>query len=115
ITWTGYDNIQGTGYGASFNLTIYKDGDPLPIISQTSTSYTLDMQTASSYIIRIIAEDTQGNVGSEEVITVTPVPKLLPFLMLIIGIAGGAIGAVLFLYWRKQRQWQKTTLMEIPT
>ena len=115
IRWTGYDNIQGANYGVTYNLTIIKDGVPVETISQATTTYILKMQTASSYTIQLICIDAQGNISTQELISIVANPSMLGFILMLVAITGGIIGTVLFLSWRKQRQWQKTSLLEIPT
>ena len=115
IRWTGYDNIQGAGYGVTYNLTIIKDGVPVKTISQATTTYILKMQTTSSYILQLICIDAQGNISTQELISIVANPNMLSFILMLVAITGAIIGTVLFLNWRKQRQWQKTSLMEIPT
>lgn len=115
MQWTGSDNIVGAGYEVSYNITIYKDNVKIDSVVQTTTTYQLDIKTASSYRVEIVAIDFKLNTSTTAVITITPVPDVLLFVLMIIIIAGAAVGVFALLYLRKQRQWQKTSLMEIPT
>ena len=115
ISWTGTDNIQGPAYALSYNLSIYKNGlFQETIVNHPTSSYQLSVDTAASYYeVHISCEDNQGN-SATETISIFPQPDLLWFILTLVIIAGAAVGTIAFLYWRKQRQWQKTALVEIP-
>jgi hypothetical protein len=115
VQWTALDNIRGPNYPLTYNISIYKNGvliDELP--PQTTPSHSLSVDTAAQfYEVRILCYDQQGN-SVTETISIVPNPNLLFFIIMILGIAGGVVGVILIWYLRKQRQWQKTSLMEIP-
>ena len=111
----GSDNIRGPAYGLIYTLNIYKNGMFQETIPNVLTdSYTLTIDTAASYEIRLTCEDQQGNVSTETLISIIPQPDLLWFILMLVIIAGAAVGTIALLYMRKQRQWQKTALVEIP-
>jgi len=116
IYWAAYDNVQGPTFTLQTNLTIYKNGQFVETISDVAgNSRQLKIDTAAAYYeIVISVKDLQGNISTETVTIVTS-PSLLWFILMIVIIAGAAIGIVFLLYWRKQHQWQKTALVEIPT
>jgi hypothetical protein len=115
IHWSAYDNIQGPAFALQTNLTISKDGQYQETISDVITnSREITIQTAATfYEIAISCKDKQGNIATET-ITIVTTPSLLWFILMIGIIAGAAIGTVLVFYWRKQHQWQKTALLDIP-
>ena len=117
LSWTGDDNILGPNYGLNYTLKIYKSGIyDQTITNLATTTHVLTLDTAaSSYTIQLTATDKQGNVSLVETIVIDPIADLLWFILMIVIIAGAAVGIVLLMYMRKQRQWQKTSLMEIPT
>ncbi len=115
ISWTGSDNIQGPNYGLTYNLTLYRNGlfqETIPNILTSSYRVPIDT-TAGYYEVRISCADKQGNV-STATISIVLQPDLLWFILMLVIIAGAAVGTMALLYWRKQRQWQKTALVEIP-
>jgi hypothetical protein len=117
LSWTGSDNIQGPDYALNYTLVILKNGiydRTVTNIATTSHALTIDT-AAAAYTIQLTATDKQGNVSTVEVIVLAPSADILWFVLMIVIIAGAAVGTVLLFYWRKQRQWQKTSLMEIPT
>jgi hypothetical protein len=115
IRWSAYDNIQGPAFALQTNITIYKDGQYQETIPNVVTnSREITIQTAATfYEIEISCKDKQGNLATET-ITIVTAPSLLWFILMIGIIAGAAIGIVLVFYWRKQHQWQKTALLDIP-
>lgn len=116
VKWIAYDNIQGAGFDLQTNLTIYKNGmyeRTIPNVLTTSQSVVLDT-AAAYYEIRISCKDTQGNLATET-ITIVMSPNLLWFILMIVLIAGAAVGIVVLLYWRRAHQWQKTALLDIPS
>jgi len=111
----GSDNIRGPAYGLSYNLTIEKNGQPQPPINNILTNtYPLSIDTAATYTIHVICKDKQGNVSTETVITILPQATLLWFILMLVIIAAAVVGTIAIFMWRKQRQWQKTALVEIP-
>jgi hypothetical protein len=111
----GHDNIRGPAYDLSYTLNIYKNGIFQETISNfLEDSYSLTMDTTASYEIRVTCEDQQGNVSTEAIISIIPQADLLWFILMIVFIAAGAVGAIAIFYLWKQRQWQKTSLVEIP-
>jgi len=111
----GSDNIRGPAYGLSYSLDIYKNGVlQLSVPNHVGNSYPLTIDTAASYEVRFTCHDTQGNVSTETIISIIPQADLLWFILMIVIIAGAAVGAILIFSMWKQRQWQKTALVEIP-
>jgi hypothetical protein len=115
INWAAYDNVQGPSFALQTNITINKNGQPgTPITSVVGNSYQVTVDTAAAYYeIDVSVKDSEGNITTETV-TIVLNPNVLMFILMIIIIAGAAIGILLVLYWRKQHQWQKTSLVEIP-
>jgi len=119
LNWGASDNIRGDGFDLSYNLTIFKSGQLLPVVSIPPTApgpitHTLSIDTAATYEIHLVCEDGQGNVSSETLITILPQPNLLWFILMIVIIVAATVGAIVIFFMWKQRQWQKTALVEIP-
>ncbi|MHA1267692.1 MAG: hypothetical protein ACTSRS_20820 [Candidatus Helarchaeota archaeon] len=116
LGWTATDNIRGSDYALQCNLTIYKNGQFQQLIEDIPTnSYQLAIDTAaSSYIIYISCVDKQGNI-TVETISVVFQPDVTWFILMILIIVAAAFTSILLFYRWKQRQWQKTALVEIPT
>jgi len=111
----GSDNIRGPAYGLIYTLTVYKNGIFQETIPNVLTdTYILTIETAANYQIHFTCEDQQGNVSTETIIDIIPTAQLLWFILMIVFIAAGAVGAIVIFYLWKQRQWQKTSLVEIP-
>lgn len=115
LRWAAYDNVQGPNFALQTNLTIYKNGQYQETISDVSAnSQEVTIQTSAAlYEIYVSCKDKQGNMTTTK-ITIVTTPNLLWFILMIAIIAGAAVGTVLLFYWRKQHQWQKTSLVEIP-
>jgi hypothetical protein len=115
IRWSAYDNIQGPAFTLQTNITISKDGQYQETIPNVvGTSLEIPIQTAAAYYeLEISCKDKQGNLATET-ITIVTAPNLLWFILMIGIIAGTAVGVILVFYWRKQHQWQKTALLDIP-
>jgi len=114
INLSSSDNIRGPAYGPNYTLNVYKNGVFSETITNVTESYPFTIDTSSSYEIRVTCQDKQGNVSAETVITIIPQANLLWLILMIAIIAGAAVAAVLVFFMWKQRQWQKTALVEIP-
>jgi hypothetical protein len=116
IALGGSDNIRGPDYPLSYNLSIEKNGIPQPKITGVLTdTYVLTIDTASTYTIHVTCQDMQGNIATDTAtITILPQADLLWFILMIVIIAAAVVGSIVILFMRKQRQWQKTALVEIP-
>ena len=115
INLGGVDNIRGPAYGLSYNLTIEKNGQLEQTLTNVLTNtYSLEIDTAATYELHLICKDKQGNVSTETIITILPQATLLWFILMLVIIAAAVVGAIAIFLWRKQRQWQKTSLVEIP-
>ena len=116
IALGGSDNIRGPDYPLSYNLSIEKNGIPQPKITGVLTdTYVLNIDTASTYTIHVTCQDMQGNIAIDTAtITILPQADLLWFILMIVIIVAAVVGSIVILFMRKQRQWQKTALVEIP-
>jgi hypothetical protein len=119
LSWTGSDNIIGTNYNLSYRVLIYKDGSLITNTTINETSYTFNAQTTSSYSAKVFSIDADDNLSSEALISITFIPELGTFLLilfLVIGIVAGATAAiVIFLYLRAKSRWKKTPIMSMPS
>lgn len=114
LKWNGSDNIRGPAYGLNYTLSVYKNGQfQENITGLTANTYPLSIDTAGSYTIILSCRDKQGNIATET-ITILAQADLLWFILMLIIIAAAVVGAIALFFWRKQRQWQKTALVEIP-
>ena len=115
LSWSGSDNIVGAAYTLTYRVVVYQDGQVVQNFTQSGTTAEISVKTASPNQVHVTSIDAQGNVSSTAIISIVQMPNVLWFIMMIVLIAGGAVAVLLIMYLRKQRQWQKTTLMEIPT
>jgi hypothetical protein len=115
LIFGGLDNIRGPAYALNYTLIIYEGATYQRTITNIFTdTYLLTIDTAASYTIHVTCKDKQGNISNDAIITILPQASLLWLILMIVIIVAAAVATIAIFFWRKQRQWQKTSLVEIP-